>query len=59
MAIQVQYRRGTGSENDSFTGAVGEITVDTTAQTLRIHDGTSAAAVILQQHSMLLTVLEY
>lgn len=42
MAIQVQYRRGTGSENDSFTGAVGEITVDTTAQTLRIHDGTSA-----------------
>ena len=42
MAIQVQYRRGTGAENDSFTGAVGEITVDTTAQTLRIHDGSTA-----------------
>lgn len=42
MAIQVQYRRGTSAENDAFTGAVGEITVDTTAQTLRIHDGSTA-----------------
>ena len=41
MAIQVQYRRGTGAENDSFTGALGEISVDTTAETLRVHDGST------------------
>ena len=42
MATQVQYRRGTSTENNAFTGAVGEITVDTTAKTLRIHDGSTA-----------------
>ena len=28
MAIQFQNRRGTTAENDSFTGAAGEIVVD-------------------------------
>ena len=42
MSTQVQYRRGTGSQNNAFTGALGEITVDTTNWTLRIHDGTTA-----------------
>ena len=42
MSTQVQYRRGTGAQNDAFTGALAEITVDTTAWTLRIHDGTTA-----------------
>ena len=38
MATQVQFRRGSKPENDAFKGAVGEVTVDTTKQTLRIHD---------------------
>lgn len=42
MAIQIQLRRGTSTEHDSFTGAVGEVTVDTTNTTLRVHDGTTA-----------------
>jgi len=42
MATQVQYRRGTASQNATFTGALGEITVDTTNGTLRVHDGISA-----------------
>jgi hypothetical protein len=42
MAIQVQYRRGTGAENDIFTGALAEITIDTTNKTLRVHDGVTA-----------------
>ena len=42
MAVQVQLRRGTSSQNDSFTGAAGEVTVDTTNQTLRVHDGSTA-----------------
>ena len=42
MATQVQFRRGTTTQNNAFTGAQGEITVDTDLKTLRIHDGTTA-----------------
>ena len=42
MAVQVQLRRGTSSQNDSFTGAAAEITVDTTNNRLRVHDGSTA-----------------
>ena len=42
MSTQVQYRRGTGAQNNSFTGALAEITVDTTNGTLRVHNGITA-----------------
>ena len=42
MGTQIQYRRGTSTQNDAFTGALGEITVDTTGKTLRVHDGSTA-----------------
>ena len=42
MAKQVQFRRGTAAENNAFTGAVGEITVDTTNKQIRVHDGSTA-----------------
>jgi hypothetical protein len=42
MSTQVQYRRGTETQNNAFTGALGEITVDTTSGTLRVHDGITA-----------------
>jgi hypothetical protein len=42
MAIQVQLRRGTSAQNNSFTGAAGEVTVNTTDNTLRVHDGSTA-----------------
>lgn len=42
MAIQIQLRHGTATEHNSFTGAVGEVTVDTTNKILRLHDGTTA-----------------
>jgi hypothetical protein len=42
MATQVQFRRGTTLQNNAFTGAQGEITVDTDLKTLRLHDGTTA-----------------
>jgi len=47
MAIQVQFRRGTSSQNNAFTGAVGEITVDTSDSTLRVHDGTTVGGAIV------------
>ena len=42
MATEIKLRRGTKAQHDDgsgFTGAVGEITVDTTDDTLRVHDG--------------------
>ena len=42
MATQVQFRRGTTTQNNAFTGAIGEITYDTEAKTLRLHDGSTA-----------------
>ena len=42
MSTQVQYRRGTEAQNNSFVGALAEITVDTTNKTLRVHDGATA-----------------
>lgn len=41
MAKVIQFRRGTTAENNVFTGAEGEITVDTTTKTLVVHDGTT------------------
>jgi len=39
MAYAVKYRRGTTAEHASFTGAAGEITVNTTTNQLIVHDG--------------------
>jgi len=38
----LQLRRGTQSENSTFTGALGEVIVDTTRKTLVVHDGVTA-----------------
>ena len=38
MATQVQFRRGTSLQHQSFKGADGEVTVDTTLKTVVIHD---------------------
>jgi hypothetical protein len=42
MATQVQFRRGTSAETATFTGAVGEVTVDTVKQTCVVHNGSQA-----------------
>ena len=42
MAKQVQFRRGSTSQHSTFTGAVGEITVDTDKDTVVVHDGSTA-----------------
>lgn len=49
--ISVQLRRGTDTEHSSFTGAEGEVTVDTTNDTLRVHDGSTAGGVRLAKLS--------
>lgn len=51
MSRQIQIRRGTAAENNSFTGAIGEITMDTTNKTLRIHDGETTGGIALAKQS--------
>ena len=42
MTTAVQRRRGTTTEHASFTGLEGEISVNTTKETLVVHDGSTA-----------------
>lgn len=42
MSKRIQLRRGTTAETSTFTGAAGEVTVDTTKKTLVVHDGVTA-----------------
>lgn len=41
MTIALKLRRGTTAENDAFTGQEGELTYDTKAKQLRVHDGST------------------
>jgi len=47
MAVQVQLRRGTEAQNNAFTGVVAEVTVDTTNNKLRVHDGSTAGGHVI------------
>ena len=50
MATQVQFRRGTTAEHQSFKGADGEVTVDTSLKTVVIHDAlTNGGFPVLRQ----------
>lgn len=42
MATQVQWRRGTTPQVAAFTGAVGEVVIDTTLHALVVQDGVTA-----------------
>jgi microcystin-dependent protein len=45
MPTQLQFRRGTTSQNNNFTGAVGEVTVDTDTDALILHDGSASGGI--------------
>jgi len=47
----VQLRRGTSAEHSSFTGAAGEITVNTSNSTIHVHDGSTAGGTELATKS--------
>lgn len=38
----LQILRGTTAQNDAYTGSAGELTMDTTTNELRLHDGSTA-----------------
>jgi len=46
MPTQLQFRRGTAAQNNSFTGAAGEISTDTSDYaSIRMHDGSTAGGI--------------
>jgi hypothetical protein len=45
MATQVQFRRGTTAQNSSFTGAAGELTINTDIDSIIVHDGSTQGGV--------------
>ena len=47
MPTILQLRRGSTAENDAYTGSVGELTVDTTLNTVRVHDGSTAGGTVV------------
>jgi len=51
MPTVLQFRRGTTSQNNAFTGTLGELSVDTTLDTLRIHDGSTAGGFAITQNA--------
>src|SRR5512139_322818 len=52
MAIEVKRRRGTTAEHAGFTGAVGELTVDSTKDTVVVHDGVQAGGYPLMREDL-------
>lgn len=59
MAIQLQLRRGSTVQHSTFTGAVGEVTIDTDLQTIRVHDGTTVGGFPLVGGGDVFTILQY
>lgn len=51
MAYKIQFRRGTSAEHSTFTGAPGEVTVDTTDNRLVVHDGSTAGGIPMAKES--------
>jgi len=57
MSTQIQRRRGTTSEHSSFTGAAGEITIDSTKNTIVVHDGSTQGGIPLAKESALVSTV--
>lgn len=52
MAKAVQRRRGTTAEHATFTGALAELTVDTSKDTVVVHDGALAGGYALAREDL-------
>ncbi len=52
MAKLLKLRRGTTSQHSSFTGAGGEVTIDTDKDTAVVHDGSTAAGRALAREDL-------
>ena len=51
MPTTVQFRRGNTAAHSTFTGGAGEITIDTSKNTVVVHDGSTAGGFPLAKYS--------
>ena len=51
MSFAIQLRRGTTAEHSTFTGLLGEVTVDTDKDTIVVHDGSTAGGIPLAKEA--------
>jgi hypothetical protein len=51
MPTILQFRRGTTTQNNALTGAVGELSIDTDLDTIRVHDGSTVGGFELVQRT--------
>jgi len=58
MAKLLKLRRGTTSQHNSFTGAEGEVTVDTDKNTLVVHDGSTQGGFPLHKAASALNLID-
>ena len=52
MAKLLKLRRGTTTQHGSFTGAEGEVTIDTDKDTAVVHDGSTAGGRALAREDL-------
>jgi hypothetical protein len=55
MSFAFQRRRGTTAQHASFTGLLGEVTVDTDKEVVVVHDGTTAGGFPLSKQRNFIT----
>lgn len=56
MPTVLQFRRGTTTQNNNFTGSAGELSIDTTLDTVRVHDGSTAGGFALTANAAVQTL---
>ena len=52
MPTVLQFRRGTTAQNGNFTGTLGELSVNTTTDAIRVHDGSTAGGFEMMRADM-------
>jgi hypothetical protein len=52
MATRIKFRRGTTIQHSTFTGSEGEVTVNTSKDTLVVHDGTTVGGFELMRSDL-------
>lgn len=57
MSTIFKLRRGTTSQHSTFTGAAGEATIDTTKNTVVVHDGATAGGFALAKFTDIATAI--
>ena len=58
MAKRLQIRGGTSEQHSTFTGATREITIDTSKNTVVVHDGSTVGGFALARDSVVTSILE-